>query len=213
MKFIFEISSRAKLDISAEIKHEKLINFLKSVDAPWGIDKNLSIPFPGFGMEFTATVVLNKFIGNSIKMSIFYRYRNNLTDDTLSDDRIYIEFNPKKVDYNYLLTNIFPLFIEHFDAYFADIFDFPLIYKDYEEKRFGNRRHVINRVYPVSFYDEKLCNSFFKRKPKEIVRLLEGHVHSAKVFNNGVLIIEDTRPLSMDESENFEKKIKLLLKY
>nr|WP_259069336.1 hypothetical protein [Mucilaginibacter sp. X4EP1]MCS3814669.1 hypothetical protein [Mucilaginibacter sp. X4EP1] len=198
---------------SAELKHAKLVDFLKTLPFPWGLPKDFDISFPGFGEEFTATSNLNKFIGNGIKMSVFYRYRNMLEDDQSCDDRIYIEFNSKKIDYSNLVTIIFPQFVKNFGAYTSDIYDRLLIFKNHEEKRFENRRRVINRVYPISFYDEILCQTFFKLSPKKITDLLKGHVYKAEVFNDGIIIIADTKPFSIDESIDFENKMKLILKY
>jgi hypothetical protein len=213
MKCIFEVSSRTTLAESAEVKHEKLIRFLKTIESPWGIPKDIDIPFPGFGKEATAILTLNKYLASGVKMTLFYSYRNRLEDDSFYDDRIYVEFNSKKIDYTELISVVFPQFIKGFCAYTAVIFDQLLIYKDFEDKRFGNNRKIISRVYPVSFYDETLCKLFFKRSPKKIADLLQGHVYKSEVFNDGILIIADTKPFSIVEAIDFEKKMKVLLGY
>jgi hypothetical protein len=213
MKCIFEVNSRPILSESAESKHDNLIKLLKEIGLPWGLHPDIDVPFPGFKGEFTATSTLTKFLGNGIKMSVFYRFRNNLQDEQTNDDRIYIEFNSKRVDYEHLLTKVFPEVIKGFNAYTADIFDQQLIFKDHEEKRFANRRKVINRVYPVSYYDTELCKVFFKRYPKELVKSLQEHHYKAEVFNDGLLIIAGTMPYSMETSIEFENQIKKILKY
>jgi hypothetical protein len=213
MQCIFEINSRPKLSQPAEQKHDILIKLLKEIKEPWGISVDMEIPFPGFKGEFTATSTLTKFVGKGIKISAFYRFRNRLENDHSNDDRIYIEFNAKNVDYKYLVTHVFPQLIKGFNAYTAGVLDRQLIFKDYEEKRFGNRRKIINRVYPVSFYDDEVCVSFFKKSPKKIAELLKGNIYKAEVFNNGIMIIADTIPYSMEKSIEFEFKMKSLIKY
>jgi hypothetical protein len=213
MKCIFEVNSRPKLSESAESKHDKLIKLLKEIGQPWGLPPDIEVPFPGFKGEFTATSSLSKFLGNGIKMTVFYRFRNKLQDEQTNDDRIYIEFNTKKVDYEHLVTKVFAEVIKGFNAYTADVFDQQLIFKDHAEKRFANRRKVINRVYPVSFYDAELCKVFFKRYPKELVESLDGQFYKAEVFNDGLLIIADTVPYSMEASIEFENQIRKILKY
>ncbi|MES2109343.1 MAG: hypothetical protein V4577_11370 [Bacteroidota bacterium] len=213
MKFIFEINSRSELTEPAEKKHEKLMSLVKSLPQPWGLPNEVEVSFPGFKGEFTATAKLSKLLGQGIKMDVFYRYRNMLDDNHSNDDRIYIEFDSKKINYADLVLNIFPLYVKHFGAYTADIFDKQLIFKDFEEKRFANRRKVINRIYPVSFYDEQVCKSFLQRSPKQIAGLLKGHVYSAEEFHNGLMIIADTVPYTIERSVEFEAKIKSLLGY
>jgi hypothetical protein len=123
MKTIFEVNSRTTLKESAEEKHIKTVNLLNSLPHPWGISKDIDIPFPGFGKEFIASATLSKFLGNGIKMSVFYRYRNRLEDDDSCDDRMFIEFNSNKIDYSDLVTTIFRKFVIGFNAYTADIFN------------------------------------------------------------------------------------------
>ena len=142
-----------------------------------------------------------------------YKTDKSNDDDNFYDDRIFIEFNEKNVDFEDLITNIFPLFIKNFDAYTANILDQTLIFKDFEERRFGNRRKVISRIYTISFYDYLLCKSFFKRPPEKIVKLLNNHIYKAEPFNNGVLIRAGVTPFNMEKSIEFENSIKSILKY
>lgn len=213
MKCVFEVMSKPLLSEPPEHKYNRLMSLLESLDQPWGISPDLNMPFPGFGTEFTATINLNKLLGIGIKMEVFFRYRNNLNDHHSEDDRIYIEFESKKIDYEYLVLSLFPQIIKCFDAYAADIFDKQLIFKDYEEKRFGNRRKIVNRFYPVSFYSKQICDSFFKRSPNKIAETLSGKIYKAEVFNDGILIIADTKPYSVEDAIEFENKMKGLLRY
>jgi hypothetical protein len=205
--------SRPQLPEPVDQKHDKLISLLKNLDKPWGLAPDLDIPFPGFGKEFTASVNLSKLFAPGIKMDVFYRYRNKLEDHHSNDDRIYIEFESKKIDYEFLVLFVFPQIIKCFEAYTADIYDRQLMFKDFEEKRFANRRKFINRVYPVSFYDNEICDTFFKRSPREIINLLEGEIYKAEIFNGGILVVGDIKPYTVEQSIEFENKIKAILQY
>lgn len=213
MKHIFEINSRVILNEPAELKHNKIIAFLKSLDAPWGIPNDVNIAFPGFNKEFTATVTLNKLFVKGLKMELFYRFRNKLDDDQGSDDRIYIEFDSKTIDYEYLVTTIFPQFVLNFDAYLADIFCDKMIFKVYESSLNKNKRSEIVRIFPISFFDSILCNRAFLMPPEEVVRKLNGQVYKVMLLHNGVFIIADTKPISQEASDEFDIHVKKLLNY
>jgi len=82
MKYIFSINSRVKLSESAELKHDKLMKFLQSLDSPWGLRDNINIPFADFGRNESSILSLTKFLDKKIKMTVFYPYRGNNIDDS-----------------------------------------------------------------------------------------------------------------------------------
>jgi len=131
----------------------------------------------------------------------------------LNDDRVYIEFDSKKVDYTYLVKKIFPEYILHFCPYSSEIYCESLIFKDFEKSRNKNKRKSIDRVYPVCFYDEKFCKDVFNKSPKKIVSLLNGEVFNVELFGNGIKIIAGLTPFSISESEEFDKKVRSILSY
>lgn len=198
---------------SAELKHERFVGFLKQIGTPWGIQENVDVGTPQFGEEFTGTVNITKFLTNGVKMIIFYRYRNRLDDHHSSDDRIFIEFNSKKIDYEFLINIVFPHYVIAFGAYSANIFNEMLIYKDFERSRNKNGRKSIVRIYPVVFYDSQFCKEVFRMNVKEILKKLSGQVYKALLHNNGIIIVADIKPLSVEESDEFDRKIRTILKY
>ena len=211
MKYIFELNSRTTLEESVESRHLKIIDFLKKIDPPWGIGNDV-VEFPRFGQGHVAQVILNKYLGKGIKGSIFYRYRNMLSDDSSCDDRIYFEFNVKKIEYGDLVDNIFPQFIIAFEAYRAVIFDEKLIFGDFEKFRAGNLRNAVYRVYPISFFDEELCSRAFGMSSKNIAEKLENHIDVSEIANHGLFIQNSSKFFTTEEADEFDSQVRELLK-
>jgi len=210
MKFIFELCARSTNE-EAEIKHDSLILFLKQINKPWGIENNISVPFPGFGKEITAICILNKFIGKGIKCLISYRYRNMLRNDPSCDDKIYYEFDLKKVDYKELVTDLFPKYILAFNSYRARILPEELIYLDFNKSRNKNLRETIIRFYPVMFLDNELCARAIKMSPVTVYEKLKGVVEKVELIGTGIFIIASFNALSIDDCNKFDTTIRALL--
>lgn len=210
MKHIFELSSRPDLKIDPISKHNLLINFFETLPEPWKLNSN-QVPIPEFGDHFVAIVNLDKFLGKGIKCSVFYRYRNMLEDNASDDDRVYIEFNSKKVDFHYLVDVIFPKMVEVFNAYKGIIYNEQLMFVDFEKSRNKNLRETIYRFYPVNFLDEQLCQRALRLTSKQVADKLDKQVEKVEIYNAGVLIIGTSKALDVQESNEFDLKIRNLL--
>jgi hypothetical protein len=210
MKHIFELNARVSLSGSAQEKHFQLVTSLNALKGPWGISTK-DIPFPGFGKESVAYVSLKKYFGQGIDCGIFYRYRNLLDDNSLSDDRMYIEFNSSKIDYIDFCKNVFPAYVIMFNAYRGIVCPKEISFLDFEKSRNVNLRDTIFRFYPLCFYDEELCRRALNLSAVDVVDRLTGQVETAQLFNDGALIIESSYPRSIEQANLFDLKIKSLL--
>ena len=211
MKYIFELNSRVTLEESAEVKHKKTIAFFKSLSSPWGIGGK-DIPFPGFGESHVAQAVLDKYLGKGIRATIFYRYRNMLSDDDSCDDRIYFEFNVKKIDYTELIDKILPEFVKNFDAYRAIVVDQELLIADFEKSRLKNLRDTIIRFYPVCFFDGELCIKGLGITDKDAFRKLANDISVSEIAGRGLYIHNSSKFLTLEEANAFDAKVSKILK-
>lgn len=205
MKYIFELNSRTSKNESAEAKYEMLIESLKEVDFPWGIT-SANAPFPGFGKESVATIVLDSYMAKGIKCTVFLRYRNLLEGNSLSDDRIYIEFNPKKQDYQQLANEIFPKYVKIFNAYRGVIYDKELMFVDFDRSRNKNLRNTIIRFYHICYYDRELCIRALKMTPEKIVGNLK-NLESVQIYNDGLFINNNSHFFTTAEADLFNQVI------
>ncbi|MGN6402139.1 MAG: hypothetical protein ACTHMD_16895 [Flavisolibacter sp.] len=213
MRHILEMNSRTSISMSAESKHTHFISCLKDIGPPWGLDKDVDIPFPGFKDELTAIVHLDKLLQNGIKATIFYRYRNMLDDDSSHDDRFYVEFSTKKIDYNYLTNEIVKQYIDCFTPYSLFVYNEKVIYEDFERTRSKNFRNYIARFTPVFYIDRDLSYRALRLSIPELKQKLISHAEKVRVIHDGVLVIFKSSPLDLESSNEVNKYIsKLLMK-
>jgi len=156
---------------------------------------------------------MNKHFGRGIKCSIFYQYRNLLQDHSLQDDRMYLEFDPKKVDYADLADNILPAYVDIFESYRAVIYDEELLFADFEKSRNVNLRETILRFYPICFYDEELCLRSLHNPVSEIFdRLIQNNI-KVSILGNGIFINYSSKFFTVQEADEFDSKISTILNH
>lgn len=210
MKYSVIVRSRALKSVSIEKKHETLINGLSHVPEPWGFKGKEPPPTPDPGKDLIAVVGAKKHLGNGISSAYFtYQYRREFRDEAAHDDYISIDFNSKKADYGFFTREVLPIYIESFGAYLAYVANSEFLVMDFDDapKGFDNRRNVF-RVYPVSFYDELLCERAFGLKPSEVCSKLVGKVEAAREFFNGVYILGSSSPQDLDHDKFLCQKLK-----
>jgi hypothetical protein len=210
MKYKFELSSRTDLNISVEQKHEKIINGLKQILSPWGI-KDGSYPAPEFGDAIIAVFNFDKILGKTLSGNIIYRFRRMLENHSLDDDVINIEFNPKKLDYAFLIEDVFKKYIDFFEPYSAHIFDEELIYQDFERSQNKNLRKDLIRFYPVSFFDAKYCMDALGVSLLELKNLLLEKVERVELYKDGIIIIASSKLLNSEQSNKMDENLRRLV--
>ncbi|WP_121356802.1 hypothetical protein [Flavisolibacter nicotianae] len=210
MRYRFDLSSRTSINISVEQKHEKIINGLKVIPKPWGVEDGF-YPVPDFADGIIAIFPLDNILGEGITGNIIYRYRRRLEDSSMDDDIINIEFNPKKVDYGHLLNETFKKYIDFFDPYAAQIFDEEIIYQDFERVQNKNLRKELIRLYPVNYYDTQYCNDALGMSPIQIKELIAGSVEKAELYRNGIIIIVSSKLLYVEQADKIDMELKSLL--
>jgi hypothetical protein len=211
MRHILEMNSRTSSSMSAESKHTGFISCLKEIGPPWGLDKDVDIPFPGFKDELTAIVHLNKLLQNGIKATIFYRYRNMLDDDSSHDDRFYVEFSTRKNDYHYLVNEVVKQYIDCFNPYSLFVYNEKVIYEDFEKTRSKNFREYIARFTPVFYIDSDLSYRALGLTLREFEQKLIRHVEKMTMIHNGALVIFKSSPLDLESSNEVNEYISELL--
>ena len=120
------------------------------------------------------------------------------------DDFFDMAFNPKKVDYEQLVIRVLPRLIIAFDAYYAELGDREFVYMDFDAARaagLGDTRHGIYRVYPVSYFDNVLCQRAFGISAGDVVTRLTGCAERAELVNGGAYVIGSSKPLELEEAD------------
>jgi hypothetical protein len=206
MQYIFELTSKVQESVSHEEKHRQVIEGLQSIPKPWGITNN-DYPAPDFGTGITATFRINKVLGSGIKGDIIYGYREKMASQ--NEDKIYIEFTPKKIDFTFFISNVFKKYIEFFKPYEASVYNQDVIFYDY-----GNRDKVdlstFFRFHQIFFWDEEYCMRNLKISLFDLKAKISEFVEYSELFLNGIIVIVSSKPLTLSESNEIDSNLKSL---
>ena len=211
MKFVMNIRARMNPRESISEKHDSFIAALERLPDPFFF-ANFP-PAPSIGTELIAVVQLARYLKPKprIRGRLIYSLRFDAADKAMYDDHLTIEFDPQKVDFGRLATEIFPTYLRAFAAYQGEIGDIQLADKDFEEERKKNQRDCVYRIYPVSYMDRELCMRSFGFPPDEVIKRLKGHVLSVDKLNDGVAIVAKASPASIEESDQIQADVMRLL--
>jgi hypothetical protein len=219
-RYCLMFHARVEEAVSAHEKHACFFEGIKGLPAPWGLGDRPVPPLRDFGCPSSpsitsASIGLTKFFGPGVKRALItYWYRRMLKDDSSCDDCLIIDFDPAKVDVHHLIYTVIPGYIEAFDAYLVDYYDERFVDFAYEErivpegvlftpksKEYVNRRFKVEKVWPVSFYDEPLCRRAFNLSPSEILERLQGKVEHVQLLHGGVYLVGTSQVLSFEEAQ------------
>jgi len=205
---IFEIHAETFDGSVAESKYRSFIKSLTLLGGNWGLAPDSVIPPLDFKKESVAFINWNKLFKKIVRYSLFFRYRNMLYDHHACDDRVYVEFNTPKVDYEELIYSVFEFYVKEFDGYFASIFPEELIYEDFDLTRNKNVRKYVHRFCPVMFVSNKLCQKAFGVSVEQLAKVLSGHVEKVWYFNDGIGYIHSAKVLTPEACNTFDQAIK-----
>lgn len=141
-----------------------------------------------------------------------YKYRHDFPDDGFYDDRIVIVFRPSMVDMQYLVYTMIPTYIEAFEAYRLEYFDddlIPILAEQPKVQR--NLRYCVDRVGPISFFDDLLCRRAFGLPASAVLDLFSGKIEHAAVVQNGAYLVGSSQVLSFEESEKLSREMRHVL--
>jgi hypothetical protein len=207
MKFIFELVSKSDELIPAETKHNKVIEGLKKIPKPWGID-NIEYLLPEFGKDISSIFRLNKYLQNGIKGDVIYSYRRSPLPK--NDDRIYIDFNPQKINYKELIETVFKRYINFFTPYEASIFNLETVYYFFENRdKYDLSKYF--RFSPVFFWNSEYCIDKLNISLKELNNKLNQDVEFVELYKDGIFVIASSKLLTLNESNELDTRLKGLL--
>ena len=212
-----EVNRRFSKSERPEEIYQAMYNVLATLPPPWGL-KGIPIKkIPKYDGDFSFNVSYTKQekISPIKSFDISFMNRNRRdepTDEPINDDRIIIDFHPKKIkeQWRYLMEVVFPTYIKASNPYLATIFDGDIYISDigalnldtgeYQYNQdYIDIRKGIYRIWQANYWDRELCHRAFKLTPEEVVQRLSGKVADCRVYENGVLLIYSFEPLLGDE--------------
>lgn len=211
LKYDLKVNSIALEKQSIDSKHKEFVEKMIKVNGVWG--GKFSPPAPDAGRELFALIKWSEIFGKDIGLvgDIMYQYRRKFGNDSWHDDRIFLSFNPNKIDYRSLIDDAFPIYASNFDGYFAQITDQEFLYLDYEKSRGIGGRGGLYRLPPVSFMRQDFCERAFNMTPAKIVDKLNGRVEMVREIFDGVQIVLTYNALPTGEMDVLCWKAKEIL--
>lgn len=220
-KWNLRLLHQPRLDDDVVERHERFITSLSGLQAPWAIpldEKSRIDPVaPG---ELAQVFQLKKVMPKGIKGRIVYTARVKTLDDM--DDIMNVDFDSRKVDFNYVATDVFETYIKAFNAYRAELSTdeiTDLMRQDLDKmaelrsisyEKVHSRRFIY-RIPLVAYYSHDLCKKALKMTPRKIVKRLNKHVERVYEFHEGVIIAHSYSPIGEEEYYNIDGKIRRLL--
>ena len=121
-------------------------------------------------------------------------------DKAMDDDFMGIAVSPTKVDRAQFFGDTLPQILHVFEAYRAGFqtdkdaildedFDRKQELSDYGRGRDIDGRDSVYRIWPVNYFDERLCQRAYGMSAAEVVRRAAPHCHSARLVNGGAYLI------------------------
>lgn len=212
MKYSLMVRSRIDPKQAIPDKHTEFVRSYSQSGDSWPFIGEFPPP-PEIGHHLVAIVKLKKYLHQGWTGTITYKFREpNAEDRAYNDDHITLDFLPKKQDYQRIIGEIFPRLIVAFRAYRVQILDERFYHLDFERQRAVNDRHGVYRIFPVAFYDRELCLRAFNLSSEEIVVRLAGKAESVRLFQDGVLLVVRSNPLTLEEAESVDLSIREALK-
>jgi hypothetical protein len=177
-------------------------------------------PPPTFGPEeLQVSLDLSPLLGEGLagKLTYVLRDAEYSRDEAHFDDVLAVDFDPHRIEYGELAGQVFARYVQAFLPYRGSIIlDEGLANEDWERvlelqestgKDIDGRDSVL-RLGPVNYFDRALCRRAFDLTPEEIVTALEGHVESATMLLDGVLIVGTTQVLSRDGLDTLDRVLR-----
>jgi hypothetical protein len=194
------IRRRAALCETKEAINARLVK--KFVDLPefWASTKIASDALLDIGEE-NATLVFRDALQEGIRGQVVYRARfpGSLSRDrATADDFMTLRIDPKKVDCTAFCRDILPKLLEIFGAYRAALrTDEKIILADHDRRvalyrgRGPDRdgRDGVERIWPVNFFDDVLCQRAFGIGAEEVVRRAKPECEHAEFILGGAFLI------------------------
>lgn len=214
-----ELRYRARADESISERHERLVARLRAVPQPWGRVGAAGVPLADIGDGLEVQVDFSQTLTSAMRAYAAYVFRGEsyLRDEAEFDDRMVLEFDIGKQDYQRLVCDGFPAYVDAFEAYRGTVvLDEELAADDWEEVSRLSRtlgkdldgRDGVFRIAPVGFFDHELCRRAFCLTPSEVVSRLAGHAEYVRLLNGGVLLIAVSAPIERAELEELEKGVR-----
>jgi len=213
MKFSFELRARATQNWSIEEKHNHFVRAIAQVLPPWGIRKGDLPPAPDPGSGLVASFNLGNYLEKKAKGHVYYQFRRQFRDEAGQDDFLDLTFDTSKTDFRSFAFEVFPKYVAAFNPYVGTVANDEFSHIDYDALRAMrfDSRHMVFRIFQISFFDALLCLRAFKLSPEMVAERLKGAVEHTQLISGGILVIGSSTPLNLSDADRLSREWRQLL--
>ncbi len=201
MKYQLELSSIPQSFEELDSKYQSIKKIIESSEL-WKEGKELLPKLKTQPSKPKWHVNLTRSLISGYKGYISFNNRYSIVNsEGMYDDRLILEFNPIKIDFDYLRGYFFNSVSTEFSSYRASIVNISLVLKDIDKKGVIDTRKKFDRFHFIDFIRNDFCEIYFKISAKKITDLLLRNNFDVREVKDGIIIILAEDILSDDELE------------
>lgn len=194
-------------DESLAKRHSRIVEILRDIGPPLGLNGDEQPLPPDFGTELIAECRLDPQLAVGVRGSIVYRYRRGLREASMYDDYLRLLLQPNRIDFRRATVEDFPRLIEKLEPYLAYIGPESLALADFDILRRFDSRRALHRFYPATFVSAELSKKALRLSPGELVSQLESTCEVARQVGEGALLIFSSSAVDLDFANKINEKI------
>jgi hypothetical protein len=201
VKYNLEVRSIAQRSQSIAEKHDTFVRGVQHLPPPWKASQAVTAPDPGSALS--GVLNASDLFAKGVRGNVVYQFRRPFRDEGSEDDWIDLSFNPAKIDYDTLISEVFLGYAAAFDAYYADISDDEFIYMDFDRMKEAriDKRHSLYRLAPVSYMRRDFCKRALGLSPAQVAARLQGEAEVAREALDGVFVVLKSLVLATEEMD------------
>lgn len=222
MKVNLNVRHRPNLSETVDQKFSEVLSSMRRIGPPWGIDPTTEVILPAMGTRLATHVKLRNKLGSGISGELVLRHRaaSNLQNNSAHDDFLLVDYDSNRFNWDSLVNQAFPKYIEAMGAYFARLSYFELMPEEWRQVSAIERLEGLNldgrdgvfRFGPLTYLDAQMCErTCMGMSASEVVSRLSGGVHAAYELFGGAVIVATPDYPSIDRFFENDQAIRSIL--
>ena len=210
---------RAAMEEAVSELNKKFVEELATLAGFWAIGNQAGDAIFDPGVGEAATLDMRKSLAPGLSGQIVYAPRIDgylSRDNAQSDDYIKLRLNSDLLNYEKFCEQIFPRLIDIFQPYRGGIeTDSDVAMADWDiicEQSLATERDIdgrdsVFRIWPVVYFDNRLCQRSFGCSAEEVIERISGECQRAELRNGGAFLIVTTNLVTGDALDEINSRV------
>jgi hypothetical protein len=205
MKHEIELRFRPESMQSVCERHKQVTDYLYKLNDNWKVSglPKAEEPAPGCSEYFNLKKYTPKHLGGDLS----YSSRESLKDHKSSDDYLVYEFASDYIGVKNIDQNFIQNIISTLSPYYMYIGNSEFTHIDKNTRRKLNLRNDFCRFFPVTYFDDILCNRKFGLSAADFVTRYGEDINNVYLVNGGVLFISSDFFCDINTSEAINESV------